>query len=143
MRSISGTAVPHIVVEYSANIRDRIDLPGLIDALHATAIATGVFPAGGTRTRAAERAHYRIADGHPDNGFVHVAMTIGAGRDPATKQRAAQAVFDALVAHLAPLYDSSPLGLSLELRESDPALSFKRNNLHDYVKARQAGKEKP
>lgn len=135
--------MPHIVVEFSANIRDRIDLPRLIETLHATAIATGVFPPGGTRTRAAERTHYRIADGHPDNGFVHVAMTIGAGRDAATKQRAARAVFDALVAHLSPLYDNSPLGLSLELRESDPALSFKRNNLHDYVKARQAGKEKP
>lgn len=135
--------MPHIVVEYSANLRERIDLPGLIDALHASAIATGVFPPGGTRTRAAERSHYRIADGHPDNGFVHVAMTIGAGRDAATKQRAAQAVFDTLVARLAPLYDAAPLGLSLELRESDPALSFKRNNLHDYMKARQAGRDRP
>lgn len=47
--------MPHVVVEYSANIRDRIDLPRLIETLHATAIATGVSPEGGTRTRAAER----------------------------------------------------------------------------------------
>ena len=135
--------VPHIIVEYSSNVAGRIDPDALIRRLHETAIGTGVFPAGGTRTRAAERSHYRIADGHPDNGFVHVAMTIGAGRDAGTKQRAAQAVFDALVARLAPLYDAAPLGLSLELRESDPALSFKRNNLHDYVKARQAGRDRP
>ncbi len=135
--------MPHIVVEYSANLRDRIDLQALLDVLHAAAIGTGVFPPGGTRTRAAERSRYRIADGHPDNGFVHVAMTIGAGRDAPTKQRAAQAVFDALVEQLEPLYRRAPLGLSLELRESDPALSFKRNNLHDYVEARQAGKEQP
>jgi len=135
--------MPHIVIEYSANLRDRIDLPGLIDVVHATAISTGVFPLGGTRTRASERAHYRIADGHPDNGFVHVSMMIGAGRDADTRQRAAQAVFDALVAHLQPLFDAAPLGLSLEVRELDPLLSFKHNNLHDYVKARQAGREKP
>lgn len=47
--------MPHVVVEYSANIRDRVDLPRLIETLHATAIATGVSPEGGTRTRAAER----------------------------------------------------------------------------------------
>ena len=135
--------MPHIVVEYSANLRDRIGLPALIDTLHATALSTGVFPLGGTRTRASERTHYRIADGHPDNGFVHVSMMIGAGRDVGTRQRAAQQVFDALVAHLAPLYAQAPLGLSLEVRELDPLLSFKHNNLHDYVAARQSGREKP
>ena len=134
--------MPHIVVEYSANLRERIDLPLLIERLHLAALATGVFPLGGTRTRAAERSHYRIADGHVDNGFVHVSMAIGAGRDDETKQRAAQAVFEALVAHLKRLFEVAPLGLSLELHELDPALSFKHNNLHDYVAARQAGREK-
>ena len=84
--------MPHIVVEYSANLRDRIGLSALLESLHTTALATGVFPLGGTRTRAAERTHYRIADGHPDNGFVHVSMMIGAGRDVDTRRRAAQQV---------------------------------------------------
>lgn len=135
--------MPHIVVEYSANIRDRLELPRLIESLHTTAIGTGVFPIGGARTRAAERTHYRIADGHPDNAFVHVSLMIGAGRDMETKKRASQAIFDALVAHTAPLFAQIPLGLTLEVRELDPDLSYKHNNLHDYVKARQAGKEKP
>jgi 5-carboxymethyl-2-hydroxymuconate isomerase len=135
--------MPHIVVEYSANIRDRIALTGLLEAVHTTALETGVFPLGGTRTRAAERSDYRIADGHPENGFVHVSMMIGAGRDADTRQRAARQVFDAVVAHLAPLFDVAPLGISLEVRELDPQLSFKHNNLHDYVEARRAGREKP
>jgi 5-carboxymethyl-2-hydroxymuconate isomerase len=135
--------MPHIVVEYSANVRDRLELPRLIERLHEAALATGVFPVGGTRTRAAERTDYRVAAGHPDNAFVHVTMDIGAGRDAATKRQAAQAVFEALVAHTKALFDASPLGLTLELRESDPMFSFKHNNLHDYVKARQAGKDRP
>ena len=44
--------MPHIVVEYSANLRERIGLHPLLERLHETAIATGVFPLGGTRTRA-------------------------------------------------------------------------------------------
>lgn len=135
--------MPHIVVEYSANIRERMDLPRLLETLHTVAISTGVFPIGGARTRGAERTHYRIADGHPDNGFVHVSMMIGAGRDAQTKERASRTVFDALVKHLQPLFEASPLGITLEVRELDPVLSYKHNNLHDYVKAREAGKEKP
>jgi 5-carboxymethyl-2-hydroxymuconate isomerase len=135
--------MPHIIIEYSANLRGRIGLEPLIERLHATAIGTGVFPLGGTRTRAVERTDYRIADGHPDNGFVHVTMRIGHGRDADTKARAAQAVFDALCEHLAPLFDAAPLGISFEVQEIDPVLNFKKNNLHEYVKARQAGREKP
>lgn len=135
--------MPHIIVEYSSNLAARIDPDLLIERLHETAIGTGVFPVGGTRTRAAERSRYRIADGHPDNAFVHVTLRIGHGRDAPTKARAAQAVFDALTAHLAALYDAIPLGISLEVQEIDPALSFRRNNLHEYVAARQAGRQRP
>jgi 5-carboxymethyl-2-hydroxymuconate isomerase len=135
--------MPHVIVEYSANLRDRLELPRLLESLHATAIGTGVFPIGGARTRAQAREDYRIADGHPDNGFVHVVLRIGHGRDLPTKQRASQAVFDALCAHLRPLFDATPLGVSLEVQEIDPVLTYKMNNLHDYVKARQAGRERP
>jgi 5-carboxymethyl-2-hydroxymuconate isomerase len=37
-------------------------------------------------------------------------------------------------AALAPAFAASPLAISLELQEIDPALSFKHNNLHEYVK---------
>ncbi|MCP5266524.1 MAG: 5-carboxymethyl-2-hydroxymuconate Delta-isomerase [Burkholderiaceae bacterium] len=135
--------MPHIIIEYSANLREAIRLPALIDHLHATALTTGVFPLGGTRTRAAERTHYRIADGHPDNGFVHVTLRIGHGRDLPTRERAGRTIFDALCEFLGPVYETRPLGISFEVQELDPVLNFKQNNLHDYVAARKAGQEKP
>jgi 5-carboxymethyl-2-hydroxymuconate isomerase len=135
--------MPHIVVEYSANLRERIGLQRLLERLHETAIATGVFPLGGTRTRAVERSAYRIADGHPDNAFVHVTLRIGHGRDLDTRRRAGQQVFEAACVHLAPVFDTSPLAISFEVQEIDPDLNFKRNNLHQYVEARRAGREQP
>jgi len=131
--------MPHIVIEYSANLAQKTSLPQLIERLHETAIATGVFPRGGARTRAIRCDDYRIADGAPDNAFVHVSLRIGHGRSLDVKRAAAQAVFDALVGQLAIVYAQSPLGLSLEVQEIDPELSFKHNNLHDYVKARTSG----
>ena len=73
--------MPHVVVEFSANLRGRADVPRLLRTVHDAALATGVFPRGGTRTRAEERTDYLIADGHPDNAFVHVTLRIGHGRD--------------------------------------------------------------
>ena len=129
--------MPHIVVEYSANLAGALDVAALLRTLHEAAVGTGVFPHGAARTRAARRDEYVIADGHPDNAFVHVAMRIGHGRDAATRKRAAQAVFDALCAATESVFAARPLGLSVELDEIDPDTSFKKNNLHDYVKARE------
>jgi 5-carboxymethyl-2-hydroxymuconate isomerase len=129
--------MPHIVVEYSANLRARIGPEELIGCVHQAALRTGVFPVGGTRTRAAERSCYRIADGHPDNAFVHVVLRIAHGRDLATRRRVGEEVFGAVCKYLEGLFERSPLGISLEIQEIDPEVSWKKNNLHEYVSRRQ------
>jgi 5-carboxymethyl-2-hydroxymuconate isomerase len=131
----------HILIEYSANLAERIDLPQLLRALHASALATGIFPIGGVRTRAYEAEHYRIADGHPDNAFVHTMLRVGHGRDVETRKRACEAIFGTLCDQLADLFERMPLGLSLEMQEIDPVLTLKKNNLHEYVKKRMAGQK--
>ena len=129
--------MPHIIVEYSANIRGRIGPESLVECVHQAALRTGVFPIGGTRTRAAERACYRIADGHPDNAFVHITLRIGHGRDLQTRRRAGEEIFREVCEFLGPLFQASPLGISLEVQEIDPAVSLKKNNLHEHVRARE------
>ena len=128
--------MPHLVIEYSANVEDRIALGDLLDKLHACALTTGVFPLGGLRVRAYRADAYRIADKAPDNGFVHVTALIGHGRPLDVQQRAAEELFAVLTKHLEPLYANSPLSLSLNVQEFHPVLNFKKNNLHEYVKRR-------
>lgn len=128
----------HIVIEHSSNLRGRLDLPRLIQAVHQAALATGIFPIGGMRTRAYETQSYRIADGHPDNAFVHLSIRVGHGRDLATRRKACERIFNAACEELAGLFASVPLGISVEMQELDPELSFKKNNLHEHVKRRQA-----
>ncbi len=126
--------MPHLIVEYSANIEQALDLPVLMRALKEGAVATGVFPLGGIRVRGARRDHYDIADGDVDNAFVHLQARIGAGRDEATRSAAADALFAVLCDHLEGLYASRGLGISLEFVEIDPVTSRKRNNLHERLK---------
>lgn len=128
--------MPHLIVEYSANIEDQIALDALLDKLHTCALGTGVFPLGGLRVRAHRADHFRIADKAPDNGFVHVTALIGHGRPLDVQQRAAEELFAVLTKHLESLYDKSPLALSLNVQEFHPVLNYKKNNLHEYVKRR-------
>ena len=128
--------MPHLIVEYSANIGDQIALDALLDKLHTCALGTGVFPLGGLRVRAHRTDAYRIADKAPENGFVHVTALIGHGRALDIQQRAAEELFSVLTAHLEALYAKSPLAISLNVQEFHPVLNFKKNNLHEYVKRR-------
>jgi 5-carboxymethyl-2-hydroxymuconate isomerase len=128
--------LPHLIVEYSANIEDRIALDELLDKLHACALKTGVFPLGGLRVRAHRADRYRIADKAVENGFVHVTAMIGHGRPLDVQQRAGEELFAVLSAHLDGLYSRSPLAISLNMQEFHPVLNFKKNNLHEYVKKR-------
>ena len=132
--------MPHLIVEYSANIARDIDIPRLVSVIHAAALETGVFPIGGLRTRAQRRDHYVIADGHPDNAFIHVQARIGAGRTPEVRQNAAEHIFGALKSAMAEVFARRPLGLTLEIVEIDPVGSLKHNNLHEVVEARQKGR---
>ena len=129
--------MPHAIIEYSANLEEQLDFPQFLTALRDSALATGVFPIGGVRVRAYRADHYVIADGHPDNAFVHIMLRVGHGRDLATRKRACEAIFATACEQLAALYERIPLGISLEMQEVDQVLTFKRNNLHEYVKRRQ------
>lgn len=130
----------HIVIEHSDNLRGRLEVQPLVQALHQAALGTGIFPIGGLRTRAYATSSYCIADGHPDNAFVHVSVRVGHGRDRTTQRAACERIFAAACDHLAKLFETAPLAISVEMAELDPELSLKRNNLHEYVKRRAKGR---
>ena len=129
--------MPHLIVEYSANLETDLEPQALAAAIHAAALATGVFPIGGCRTRLARRDVCVIGDGHSDNRFIHVQARIGAGRTPEVRQQAAEHIFACLKTLTAEIFAHHPLGLTLEIVEIDPVGSLKHNNLHEIIAARQ------
>ena len=122
--------MPHLIVEYSANLEDQIELEELMTKLRDRAVDTGVFPLGGVRVRGERRDQYLVADGQHDNGFVHLTARIGHGRDLATRRATSEALFDVLCVHMQSVFDSRGLGLSFEMVEVDPDTSLKKNNIH-------------
>ncbi len=133
--------MPHFRVEYSRNLEAALNLPVLFETLSEAAVGTGVFPLAGIRCRGLPRDSYRVADGHPDNGFVHVELRVGAGRDEATLRRAGETVFAALREHMAMPLARRPIALSFEIAEIHPALNFKAGTIRDHMKARAGSAE--
>lgn len=131
--------MPHLIVEYSANIEHAIELDELLDKLHAGAIDSGIFPIGGLRVRAMKMDRYRIADCHPDNGYVHVTAIVGHGRPLDVRRRVGEELFALISDHLDEAFSSGPLAISFNMQEFHPQLNFKKNNLHEYVLKRQPG----
>jgi 5-carboxymethyl-2-hydroxymuconate isomerase len=123
--------MPHIIMECSANLAKLADLDEILRQLHESALSTGVLPLGGLRTRLHLADRYRVADGNPANGFVHVEIAIGQGRDLPARRRAAETIFRALCDALDARLPDHPLALSLELRELERETSFRRNNIHE------------
>ncbi len=65
--------MPHIMIEYSANIAEHHDVDALVARCTTPRSDTGLPPVDGLRTRAAVRDHFRIADGSADLAFVAIA----------------------------------------------------------------------
>jgi 5-carboxymethyl-2-hydroxymuconate isomerase len=128
--------VPHLTVEYSANLEPRLEVMRLLAVVHAAALSTGMVEIGGVRTRAERRDLYIVADGDPANAFVAINARVGAGRDDATRANFAETVFKAATEFLEPIYRITPLAISLDVSEIEPVGSMKRNNLHARMKAR-------
>jgi 5-carboxymethyl-2-hydroxymuconate isomerase len=130
--------MPHLIVEYSANLRDKIDPPAFLAKLHEVAVGTGAFPPMSLRSRASERTCYVVADGRPENGFVHITMRVRP-RPEAELRAIGQPVYDAVLAHLEPVFATTPLGLTFEVQEIATGSRFLKNNMQEYWAERDQG----
>ena len=57
--------MPHQIIEYSSNLETKIDIDGLVAALHNRAAELEPLPLAGLRTRAFGSTQFRVADSDP------------------------------------------------------------------------------
>jgi 5-carboxymethyl-2-hydroxymuconate isomerase len=130
--------MPHFTIEYSANLDARVDMGKVVEVVRKAAIETSIFPLGGIRVRAVRCEHYAIADGNPHLGFLDMVLRLGEGRDLATRRQAGEHIFKALSAYLDPVFAETKFALSFDMQINDKDTSWKRNNIHDALKAEAA-----
>ena len=130
--------MPHFTIEYSANLDKRVDMGKVVEIVREAAVETGIFPLGGIRVRTVRCEHYAIADGNPNLGFLDMVLRLGEGRDLATRKKAGEHIFKVLSAYLDPVFAESKFALSFDMQINDKETSWKRNNIHEALKAEPA-----
>jgi 5-carboxymethyl-2-hydroxymuconate isomerase len=127
--------MPHLRIDYTANLDATADMGGLCQALAATLAALRhddggpLFPLAGTRVMAWAAPHFAVADGQPGRAFIYLNLLVTPGRSPAMIQRAGDALLARCKAHLAPVFEAHAVGLTLQIDEGAPVYEGKHNNL--------------
>ncbi len=130
--------MPHFAIEYSANLDGKVDFDALCARVLDTILATGLFEIGAVRVRAFRADAYAIADKLPENAFIDMSFRIGIGRSADEKKRAGERIFAVVTEELSDFFDTPHFALSLEIREIDPGLSWKKNAIHPRLRQHQA-----
>src|SRR5579872_687768 len=127
--------MPHFTIEYSANLEKHVDMGKIVEVVRKAAVETGIFPLGGIRVRAIRCEHYAIADGNPNFLFLDMVLRLGEGRDLATREKAGEHILKALSSFLDPVFAQGKFALSFDMQINDKETSWKRNNIHEALKA--------
>lgn len=108
--------MPHIIVEYSKNIDDIIDVAKLVHKLHEGLAAQGIDKAR-IKTRAHGCNYVAVGDHGSHGHMVHTTLLLLAGRDVATKKQYGDALHkimtDAVDARV------KSCSMTLEIRDMD------------------------
>ena len=131
--------MPHLIIQYSANVEKSLDMSSLCSALYDVMLSSGVFPLAGIRVRAFAADHAVVADQLPDNGFVDMILRMGEGRSADDKKQVGQSLMKQAESVCAELLNKPHFALSLEIVEISREFSWKTNTMH----ARLADAAKP
>jgi 5-carboxymethyl-2-hydroxymuconate isomerase len=128
--------MPHLVILYTSNLESQTDMSGLCRKL-ANAMLTvkdensiQVFPTGGTRVLAYPAAHFAVADGQREYGFVYLNLRMGRGRSEPTKKKAGETLRAVVQEHFAPLFADRYIGVTLQVDEGQEAFDAKLSSIH-------------
>jgi 5-carboxymethyl-2-hydroxymuconate isomerase len=134
--------MPHLVVLYTDNLSARTDMNALCRRLADAMLAVRdersqqVYPTGGVRVLAYPAAHYAVADGARDYGFVYLNLRMARGRSAAVKQQVGEALLAAARSQLEPLFASGYLGLTVQVDEGQEVFDGKHSSIHPLFRNR-------
>lgn len=81
--------MPHLTLEYSANLSEPANLQGFFAALHE-ALATLGIALDDCKSRATRSDSYRVGAGAPERAFAHLTLAILDRRSPETQRAAGE-----------------------------------------------------
>lgn len=117
--------MPHVTLEYSANIPEPADLEGLFRRLHEALVPLGPFDIQDFKSRAYRTAQYCVGPGGAPRGFVHLTLAILDRRSLDIQKAAGETALALLREAFARALTEQDCDLTVEVREMRMATYFK------------------
>lgn len=104
-------------MEYSIDIPRKTDIERLLEDIHATVRASGLFEPGAIKSRSIAYDHFQVGDDDTSTAdFVHLSLWILNGRPVEVRQSLGQAVLDVMRSALPDV-----TSLTVDVREMEKA----------------------
>ena len=117
--------MPHLTLEYSANVSPRGELKPLFARLHRVLADVGGIPIGNCKSRARRCETFLVADGGPAAAFVHLDLRFLEGRAPEVKRAVGEGALAALQEFFPASVDDVDVQVTVEIRDIVRASYFK------------------
>ena len=117
--------MPHLVLEYSANVPDAPDPRRILLDLHEALMSSALFERKDIKSRAVKHDVFAVADGAEDRAFVALSIAILDGRSDDVKTALSEAALEVLVRAFQKLVEGGRGAISVEIRDLHRA-SYRR-----------------
>ena len=89
--------MPHLTIEYTANISGALDLSAALREINAGLLATGIIDAPEQmKSRATQLEHYRVGNFERGEAFIHARLHLMAGRSLGQRQQLGKVIAEGL-----------------------------------------------
>jgi len=117
--------MPQLTLEYTANIKQKIDFADLFAQLHQVLVDVGGIPLGNCKSRAYRLDDFHIGDGAAQHAFVHLVIRFLEGRSVEMKETIGQQSLQILKESYAPSFAVLNLQLTVEMQDIERSTYFK------------------
>ncbi|GAB2642991.1 5-carboxymethyl-2-hydroxymuconate Delta-isomerase [Vibrio panuliri] len=106
--------MPHLVMEYSNSVEERVNIQRLLEDLHQAAIQSGLFDAPSLKSRARRYHDWLIGDEADSVDFIHITFELLDGRSAEQKRELSRMLMAVLQQQAAHIYS-----LTVNIRDMD------------------------
>jgi len=110
--------MPHMILEYSANMQERPDPKALLRRLHDTLLTIGSYNMADIKSRIIVHEDFLVSDGERDQAFAHLQLAI-LPREEKIRNESTEALLNVLKDVFAGSLATKNCGLSVEIRDLD------------------------
>ncbi|MEU7298585.1 5-carboxymethyl-2-hydroxymuconate Delta-isomerase [Streptomyces exfoliatus] len=122
--------MPHLVLEYSGNVRDSFDPTAVLAEIHTALSAAGGFRPQDFKSRAVRLDTYAVGDGSREQSFANLDVRTFAGKSPENRAAIAEAALAVLTRAFARTMSETSCDVSVQVTELDRASYARARSEH-------------